>query len=287
MNAIPDTIPTDLRWNTNGCATLGGELLDWSLRFDAWISQRARELGAKEHRFPSLISAKSLAPIAYLRSFPHLATFVTAGKNEALQALAEDAGTAEELPVGNATFEAVSHLLTPAACYHFYPMFAGSRVASPVYLTTRCQCFRRENHYEPLQRQWCFEMREIVCIGSAAAIDEHMATWRREIAGILQRLGLPANWQDATDPFFNPLGDPKALAQLVEPTKQELCTPDGLAIASTNRHRSFFGESYDIRCGSAHAESACVAFGLERWLHAMTEVHGHDAARWPSMEESR
>lgn len=287
MNAAPDMTRADVHWSKHGCVTLSGELLEWSLHFDAFLAGRAVQLGSAEYSFPSLIAAESLAPIGYLHSFPHLASFVTTGRQDALQALADDSAMASELPACEEHFESFRHLLTPAACYHFYPMFAGSRIAAPLHLTTRCQCFRREDHYEPLQRQWSFDMREIVCIGDAAAIDAHIRAWREEIARLQEHLGITASWQAATDPFYDPLGDPKALAQLVEPSKQELCTPNGLAIASINRHRRFFGESYDIRYGDAHAESACVAFGIERWLHAMTEVHGHDAARWPCPEASR
>jgi hypothetical protein len=58
---------------------------------------------------------------------------------------------------------------------------------------------------------------------------------------------------------------------MVAPTKRELCLADGLAIASINRHRSFFGEAYDIRYGNEPARSACIAFGIERWLFALLE----------------
>ncbi len=287
MSAVAEKTSSELLWSESGCVTLSGALLEWSSRFDAFINERAKQLGSTEYRFPSLIAATSLAPIGYLRSFPHLASFVTTGRRNTLQSLADNCSTAGELPVCEEHFENLTHLLTPAACYHFYPMFAGSQIAAPLHLTTRCQCFRREDHYVPLQRQWCFEMREIVCIGEAAAIEDHIATWRDEVARMQDHMGIAASWEAATDPFFNPLRDPKALAQLVEPTKQELCTPNGLAIASVNRHRRFFGESYDIRCGDGHAESACVAFGIERWLHAMTEVHGSDADRWPCLEVPR
>lgn len=80
-----------------------------------------------------------------------------------------------------------------------------------------------------------------------------------------------------------PTADPKALAQILEPVKQELCTRDGLAIASLNKHRSFFGECYEINFGDEAAHSACVAFGIERWLHALFQAHGSDPATWPEV----
>jgi hypothetical protein len=242
--------------------------------------------GAADYRFPSLIPAHSLAPIAYLRSFPHLATFVTSSdrREVSLRALAAESGTAEEIAVRDGRFEVIRHLLTPAACYHFYPRFAGARLAAPLLLTTRCQCFRREEQYLPLQRQWCFDMREIVCIGGKEDIAGFVTNCTARIDALIRSLGLNAHWQTASDPFFDPQGDPKALAQLIEPSKQELCTPGSLAIASVNQHRSFFGESYDIQVGERPANSACVAFGIERWLYAMSEVHGTDVGAWPQPE---
>jgi len=236
-----------------------------------------------------MISARSLVPIAYLKSFPHLATFVTscARREESLKSLADECAVAEQIPVCHDRMEPAEQLLTPAACYHFYPRFAGRRLASPLFVTTHCQCHRREDNYLPLQRQWCFEMREIVCIGDSTTIERFTEDCRERIETLVDRLCLDAVWQTATDPFFDPLTDPKALAQLLEPTKKELCTRDRLAIVSINKHRSFFGECYDIRLDDKAAHSACIAFGIERWLYAMIQVHGGDAATWPPWEPAR
>ena len=54
-------------------------------------------------------------------------------------------------------------------------------------------------------------------------------------------------------------------------TKIELCLPDGLAMASINRHGPFFGERFKICLGTGgSAHSACVAFGLDRWAAHQT-----------------
>ena len=282
MSAVPLHHLDGLEWDEHGCASLSGDLLEWSIRFDSAIRNRAITLGATEHRFPSLIAASALAPIAYLRSFPHLATVAVKPRRTALESLAAECGTADDIDVNEQRFSAASHLLAPAACYHLYPLFSGKRLESTALLTTRCQCHRCEEHYVPLERQWSFEMREIVCLGEAQAIGEFADTWHDEVRRLRLQLGISAAWEAATDPFFDPAGDPKALAQLIEPSKQELCTPKGLALASVNKHRGFFGESYDIRLADgSHAHSACVAFGIERWLSAMFDVHGPDVAAWP------
>ena len=126
-------------------------------------------------------------------------------------------------------------------------------------------------------------MRELVCIGEPDAVESFITDCRRRIERLLARLNLSAHWQTATDPFFDPNRDPKALAQQVEPVKRELTLADGLAIASINRHRAFFGECYGIQRLGKPAHSACVAFGLERWLYALVRKAGTDSSRWSAM----
>jgi hypothetical protein len=44
---------------------------------------------------------------------------------------------------------------------------------------------------------------------------------------------------------------------------------NGLAIASVNRHGTFFGERFHISDESgAPVHTACIAFGLDRWAAA-------------------
>ncbi|MDZ7769630.1 MAG: hypothetical protein U5K38_11405 [Woeseiaceae bacterium] len=271
----------ELHWSPDGCASLGGGLLNSAVKLDAMFRDLGRDFGADESRFPSMIAAAALAPVGYLKSFPHHATFAASARRDQLAKLAQN-GPCEPIPAD--TLETVSHVLTPAACYHFYPRLAGRRLDEALYLTTACQCHRRENCYELLRRQWCFWMREIVCIGTRETVERFTVSCQLRINTGLRRLGLDASWQTATDSFFDPAHDPKALAQRVEPAKLELCLPDGLAVASINSHRSFFGECFGIRMADEAAHSACVAFGIERWLFALLARYGADPADWPSLD---
>ena len=62
----------DLQWSEDGYVAISGSLLDRANELDAVFRGWAEESDGTEYRFPSMISAKSLAPIAYLKSFPHL-----------------------------------------------------------------------------------------------------------------------------------------------------------------------------------------------------------------------
>ena len=159
---------------------------------------------------------------------------------------------------------------------------AGTELGEDQFLTTNCLCHRRESSYQPLQRQWCFQMREIVCIGGPDTVQLCIEDCERRIDSLTEKLGLEVSWEEAMDSFYNPGEDPKALAQLLEPIKKELIFGDGLAVASINRHRTFFGDCYNIRMHGDSVNSACVAFGIERWLFALIQTHGPDPAAWPT-----
>jgi hypothetical protein len=91
-------------------------------------------------------------------------------------------------------------------------------------------------------------------------------------------------WTPATDPFFNPSGNPKFLMQKLDPVKTEMTFAGRLAIGSTNFHRNFFGQTFDIRRNGKEAFSGCVAFGMERWIYAILRRFGTDPARWPNLD---
>jgi hypothetical protein len=56
-----------------------------------------------------------------------------------------------------------------------------------------------------------------------------------------------------------------------------------LAASSFNLHRDFYTSVYDIAfADETRAESACMGFGLERWLYAFVRQKGLDPAGWPA-----
>lgn len=112
-------------------------------------------------------------------------------------------------------------------------------------------------------------MREIVCIGSLDAVQDHLSSFKQQILNFTMEIGLPLEVQVASDPFYQPQGS-KAMMQKNFPVKEEFVYGGSVAIASVNFHRNFFGERCDIRTADGQpAFSGCVAFGLERWFHAL------------------
>jgi hypothetical protein len=268
-----------------GQTVLSGPALALYRRLDALFLALAHVWQALKFRFPPFIPVEELQRADYFRSFPHLATFpVSLARDDSMLAgFAEtsvDTDGSVELP---ATMP-VRHAFAPAACYHVYVEFAGRKLIDPVFATTCAACCRQEERFRPLERQWTFSMREIVCLGADAEVKEFLSAARVRISRLLAALDLPAEWRPATDPFFRPRANPKHLYQSLAAAKSELVFADRLAIASINAHGQFFGRAFDITGAEGPLASGCVAFGLERWIAAFLERFGAEPADWPSLE---
>lgn len=254
-----------------GGVGLAGRPLRVRTAFDALFRGWALDLGAREWHFPPLISREVLERADFFAAFPHLATYVSGP------------------PGDEPPREPPAHLLATAVCYHLYPHLTANvlPVASgPLVLTAAGECYRFEetDTLQPLTRQWAFQMREIVFVGAATRVRqavEELTVRTQRLAR--EQLQLAAELVVASDPFFEPTARGKALLQRVKSLKHELRVPledgSGLAIASFNLHEDFFGRAFDIRLDDGQvAHSACVAFGLERWVHALFSRHGLDAS---------
>jgi len=274
------------RWLENGQSALSGSLLELYRRLDSLFLSWAAECGAEEYQFPTFIPAFELARLDYFRSFPHLVTFpVVLDPGEAnLKRFSEGAPLDAEGVIQLAGAAPIRDVLTPAACYHFYIQFQGEQLHSPRYVTTRATCFRREASYSPLERQWSFSMREIVCLGTADEVKHFLQRYQDRVQRFLMRIGLPVEWKNATDPFFNPSRNPKYILQKLDPVKTEMVYRTGLAIGSINFHRNYFGEAFQISRESKEAFSGCVAFGVERWIYAFLNHYGLNESQWPGLD---
>jgi seryl-tRNA synthetase len=274
------------RWYESGQSAYSGPTLRLYHRLDALFQRWAARYGAVEHLFPPFIPASALARLDYFRSFPHLVTFPATLRADVanLEGFTAGAPIDEGGEVRLAALAPVRDVLTPAACYHFYLLLEGAELNAARFLTTRAQCFRREAYFRPLARQWSFSMREIVCVGTAEEVKDFLSDARDRVERFLAAVDLPVRWQTACDPFFNPATSAKYLAQRLDPVKTEMVFGDDLAIGSVNFHRNYFGEAFGIGRRGREAFSGCVAFGIDRWIHAWLSRFGLDERRWPAMD---
>ncbi|HEY3871682.1 MAG TPA: hypothetical protein VGM10_25195 [Actinocrinis sp.] len=276
-----------LGWSDRGYAAITGPLLRLARECDAAFRSLAARWNAQPEEHASFIATEDLAPVGYLASFPHLATFGVAVKAEpdGLRAFAESARDDASAAPEPESLTAPRDVLTPAACYHVYIHHSGRELTAPLLVTTKNTCFRREAHYEPLRRQWSFRMREIVHVGARQETERFLERTRGMVDELAVRLELPIEWKPASDPFFDPKANPGYLMQKLHPTKYEACYGD-LAIASVNMHEDHFGAAYGITHGGRPATSGCVAFGIERWLYALTDRWGTDPDGWPDVRDA-
>ena len=274
-----------LTWVPNGQAVLSGALLALAEQVDGWFAGlAARRWQAEEFRAPTFLAAAELERIDWFRAFPQLATFpaVLADDETNLDAFTDGQPVGADGVVRPTELASIRDVLTPAACYHLYALHQGQGFDTPRYFTIRATCFRRESHYAPLERQWSFTMREIVCMGTAEETRSFLEASVAEVDDLVRALGLPVRWEHASDPFFRPSKNPQYLMQQVDPTKHELLFDGRLAIASTNLHHDHFGRAFDMTRDGEPVRTACIAFGIERWLAAFLHHFGTEGP-WPEL----
>ena len=227
-----------------------------------------------EWRVPEALPLHVLERADYFASFPHWLSLVSHLSSDAtaLECIARSATPAH---LAARSSEPASAALPPAVCYHVYTALADSTLHAARTVTAQGTCWRHEGErLASLERGWAFTMREIVFLGSQ---EQCVAFCDRGIwmaRTLLRELGLAGGFEEAEDPFFAPTGRGRALLQRLKGLKQELRLSIGggetIAAASFNLHEQFFGEAFDIRLADGSpAFTACVAFGLERWLLAM------------------
>jgi hypothetical protein len=260
--------PPSIEHAAGGLATLGPEMVALRAALEDRFLSWAAQSGAGQAIYPALMKVDDLASVDYFRNFPHLAVMAT---GIAPQALAERAACCDELQAVPADeLNEARYALPSAACFNVYLHLREQTLQHPFMVTTGANCFRREDHYDGLRRLLGFYMREIVCVGNRDAVLDHLSVSKARLLAFTQALGLPVQIVPSSDPFFDPAGARGVMAQLF-PVKEEVVFGDDLAIASLNHHRNFFGERCDIRVADgSHAHSGCVAFGLERWISALT-----------------
>jgi seryl-tRNA synthetase len=269
--------------NISPVTPLNGDILKLFHALDLIFLDLAKDVEAKEYSFPCFISTRDLKKMDYLHSFPQHVTFpvVLDGDQANLKAFQSSTVINQEDEIEVTRLAPIKHILTPAACYHLYIHLQGGEFNQPMMLTTKNTCFRNEKQFIPLERQWSFSMREIVCIGTAQDTQHFLTGMQEKVDTLINKLGLHVLWETATDPFFDPANNPKHWMQRLQPNKQEMVFNKRLAIGSMNNHRNYFGESFAIKVNGELAHSACVAFGLERWVAAILDQFGPDRTYWP------
>ncbi|HEY2398245.1 MAG TPA: amino acid--[acyl-carrier-protein] ligase [Solirubrobacteraceae bacterium] len=264
-----------------------GEFEDVRARVAELVTDAAASEAPERLHFPPILPRRDLETVGYLKSFPHLAGSIFAFDGSEAQAAEQyDLACRHDDWSG---FQSMTDLvLTPAACYPVYPAVAARGRLPNGGVTIDAggaYVFRHEPSGDPARLQM-FHQREIVRIGAPEAVGAWRERWRERAVGLLRGLGLDAELEVATDPFFGRSGRMLAASQREQELKFEVLVPiageQPAAVASFNYHQDHFASAYGIELadgGAAH--SACLGFGLERITLALYGAHGLEQSSWP------
>ena len=273
-----------------GIVGLRGNALALFRRLEHEIALLAQVDAPEEWCAPPALAMPTLERADYFASFPFWLTAASHLPDD--ETTLEAIATADDrVGAARSALGPTAIALPPALCYHVFERFAGRCLTTTRLITLSGTCWRHEGtRLAALDRQWAFTMREIVCLGTAADVEDFRQRMMRIAGSLASRLDLDAGFLVATDPFFAPTARGKAIVQRVKGLKHELALPIGIdrstAAASFNNHEQFFGEAFGITLESGEpASSGCVAFGLERWLLAFLVAHGLDRVSWPSLAD--
>lgn len=293
-----------------GLTGLRGRLLGLYRLLEAELRELARRFGAEEHLYPALIPSEILHEVGYLGNFPQHLTLCCRLSDElpVLEAVAAEADALDPAAADGPALEALAgrldeaaepprHALTPGVCLPCYRQFRGALLAPGEVraLTVQNHVYRYEAAgFRPLARAWDFHVRDIVFLGSGSDLERLRLEVMDATMELCRRLDLEARLELAHDPFFLDARRDKVIYQRMGKVKYELLLhlpqrSEPFAASSFNLHRDFYTSIYGTRIRDAetsgapwgHAESACMGFGLERWLYGFLSQKGLDEARWP------
>ena len=275
-----------------GQAALDGIALSLFRYFDRTFEEFGQKWNVQPLLTPTLIPARVLAKCDYFRSFPQNVTFASHldPNMQTIDSFRVRHAERESLDgTANSDMETPDTCLSPATCYHVYHLHAGKTLPLSGTVHGVCgKCFRFEStNTSDLRRLWDFTMREVVFMGTRDQVMKERERGLELMAELLDTHRFASEIRTASDPFFiAPDAMAKTHFQLSSETKYQMSAllPNGerLAVGSLNYHTDFFGRAFDVQLeGGGPMHSVCIAFGLERWVHAFLQQHGSDPKGWP------
>jgi len=251
----------------------------------------ASRFSAEEEFYPSTIQCRTLDRIHHFTSFPEHIDFVSHLRSDVdvLRRFSDqcrDQGWQPAHHDGN--MGAAEYAIAPSCCYHCYEAMEGWKIARPGRCTTAvlaCHRFEGRN-LQSMTRLRAFTMREVIWVGHPEYVRSSRAEADRLILEWAKDWELDASFENANDMFFTDDYAVKASFQRQQEAKRELrlLVPQDrrrIAVFSSNFHSNTFGKAFDITVDGKPAASACVGWGLERWVYAVFSQFGLETDDWP------
>lgn len=256
--------------------------------FDLMFEKIASQLGAIEKMYPALLPIRGYAKTGYLKKTPQYAMFCS-GINDSIESLEQTASSVNENNVKKIVKEP-EYALSPSACFHTYIEYENKTLNNNSIVTFRQNVFRNEGrlNYNEIGRLCDYHVREIVMIGS----NEFVVEMRDKIMGksvdIMKKLELKGDITLASDSFVVPKMQMYRKIQRIDKSKYEMHLnvneSKSISTASFNLHGKAFTDPFNIRVeGVEDTVTACVGFGLQRWVIAFLSQYSLDESKWPEI----
>ena len=249
-------------FNSNGSISLSSQALELHNAFIVKISKILKPYYREIIKGPPLITREILNKTGYMSNFPqHLINF-----NDKL------------LPLKDS-------FLTPAACFHLYPLSSNKLASKNKGYLVLSQCGRyEEGKWEFPFKLSSFTMMELVVFGSEKYIDGVRNKLLSLFKEFFAKIGLEGKFVTATDSFYLDKSKGAKIFQQIKELKKEYRVKfdkNEIVLMSINKHEKYFSDRFDIMLDSKErAESMCLAFGLERLVAMSLLKWGTNRNKW-------
>ncbi|MBS5620723.1 hypothetical protein [Eubacterium sp.] len=255
--------------------------------FDNLFCNIACGLGSSEKLYPTLLPIDGYYRTGYVKKTPQYAIFCSSVK-ENLEMLEE---TNERIKFCNINeiLKEPQYALSPSACFHAYIEYENRILEDDTIITFKQNVFRNEGrlNYDELGRLCDYQVREIVMIGSQEYVEKCRSQIMKKTVDIMKEYGMKGNITLASDSFIMPKMQMYRKIQRIDKSKYEVHLnvdyDKAISTASFNLHGKAFTDPFNISVrGEKNTVTACVGYGLQRWVIAFFSQFGFDVEKWPS-----
>lgn len=254
--------------------------------FDNIFEQMALRRNARKKIYPVLLPIGEYVKTGYLAKSPQYAMLCSC--------MDENMSYMEQMEkdiIARASKDKLKepeYALSPSACFHTYIEYKNKELKDNTLITFRQNVFRNEGrfNFDEVGRFMDYHVREIVMIGDI----EYVTGTRKEIMDesveLVKKLKLTGDMRLASDPFIMPKMQIYKKIQRIDKSKYELnlytSKEHKISVASYNLHGKAFTDPFNICIeGRDDTVTACVGFGLQRWVVAFVAQYGWDETKWP------
>lgn len=260
----------------------GKFLLEW---FDNVFSCFAKKNGAIEKLYPVMLPLEEYSMTGYIRKSPQYAIFCSS-VNESLGVLERTDNAVHNKEVRKEIKEP-EYALSPSACFHTYIEYRNKELEHDTLVTFRQNVFRNEGrlNYDETGRLCDYLVREIVMIGSQEYCLKTRAMVMEYSVNLLKELGMKGDISLASDSFVVPKMQRYRKIQQIDKSKYEMHlftdVSKKISTASFNLHGKSFTDPFNISVRNEDTVTACIGFGLQRFVVSFFCQFGYQEKNWP------